>query len=125
MQFTVIPSHATNGWSHWEEHRSNAGHAEPDQGTRDLTSNARALQRNDEGEELAVFMRQQGSNGVRQAGMIEEILEETFEDLEDDDVEELADKEVEKVLWEVTTGQLGQLSGTPSATPQDDGVSPT
>ena len=54
--------------------------------------------------------------------MIEEMLEETFEGLEDDDVEELADKEVEKVLWEVTSGQLGKLSGTPSATPQDEGV---
>ncbi|CAI8058229.1 Charged multivesicular body protein 3 [Geodia barretti] len=62
------------------------------------------------------------SKEMTKAGMIEEILEETFEDLEDDDVEELADKEVEKVLWEVTTGQLGQLSGTPSATPQDDGA---
>ena len=54
--------------------------------------------------------------------MIEEILDEMFEGLEDDDVEELADKEVEKILWEVTSGQLGQLSGTPSATPQDEGV---
>lgn len=56
--------------------------------------------------------------------MIEELLDETFEALEDDDVEELADKEVEKVLWEVTSGQLGQLSETPSATPQE-GVSLT
>ena len=55
--------------------------------------------------------------------MMEEILDETFEGLEDDDVEELADKEVEKVLWEVTSGQLGQLSATPSATPQEEGVS--
>ena len=58
-----------------------------------------------------------------QAGMIEELMDETFESLEEDDVEELADKEVEKVLWEVTSGQLGQLSGTPSATPQEEGVS--
>ena len=50
-------------------------------------------------------------------------MDETFEGLEDDDVEELADKEVEKVLWEVTSGQLGELSGTPTATPQDQGVS--
>ena len=57
--------------------------------------------------------------------MIEELLDETFEGLEDDDLEELADKEVEKVLWEVTSGQLGQLSGTPSAVPQDEGVSPS
>lgn len=54
--------------------------------------------------------------------MIDEILDETFEGLEDDDVEELADKEVEKVLWEVTSGQLGELSHAPSATPQEDGV---
>lgn len=54
--------------------------------------------------------------------MIDEMLEETFEGLEDDDVEELADKEVEKVLWEVTAGQLGQLTGTPTATPEDEGV---
>lgn len=54
--------------------------------------------------------------------MIEEMLDETFESLEDDDIEELADKEVEKILWEVTSGQIGQLSGTPSATPQDKGV---
>jgi charged multivesicular body protein 3 len=58
----------------------------------------------------------------KQAGMIEELLDETFEGLEDDDLEELADKEVEKVLWEVTSGQLGQLSGTPSAVPQDEGA---
>ena len=58
-----------------------------------------------------------------QAGMIEEMLDETFEGLEDDDLEELADREVEKVLWEVTSGQLGELSGTPSATPQEEGVS--
>ena len=57
-----------------------------------------------------------------QAGMIDELLEETFEGLEDDDVEELADKEVEKILWEVTSGQLGQLTGTPAA-PLEDGVS--
>ena len=37
--------------------------------------------------------------------MIEEMLEDTFEGLEDDDLEELADKEVEKVLFEVTNGE--------------------
>ena len=40
-----------------------------------------------------------------QAGLIEEMLEDTFEGLEDDDLEELADKEVEKVLFEVTNGE--------------------
>lgn len=37
--------------------------------------------------------------------MIDEMLEDTFEGLEDDDLEELADKEVEKVLFEVTNGE--------------------
>ena len=55
---------------------------------------------------------------------MEEMLEETFESLEDDDLEELADKEVEKVLWEVTSGQLGQLSGAPTTSPLKDEVTP-
>lgn len=37
--------------------------------------------------------------------MIDEMLQDTFEGLEDDDLEELADKEVEKVLFEVTNGE--------------------
>ena len=35
---------------------------------------------------------------------MEEMLEDTFESLEDDDLEDLADQEVEKVLHEVTAG---------------------
>ena len=35
---------------------------------------------------------------------MEEMLEDTFEGLEDDDVEDLADQEVEKVLFELTQG---------------------
>lgn len=37
--------------------------------------------------------------------MIEELLEDTFEGLEDDDLEEEADKEVDKVLFEITNGK--------------------
>lgn len=33
------------------------------------------------------------------------MLEDTFEGLEEDDVEEAADAEVEKILWEVTSGE--------------------
>ena len=33
------------------------------------------------------------------------MMEDTFEGLEDDDLEELADTEVEKILWEVTSGE--------------------
>lgn len=39
-----------------------------------------------------------------QAGLLEEMIEDTMEGLEDDDVEDLADEEVEKVLLEITQG---------------------
>ena len=35
---------------------------------------------------------------------MEEMMQDTFEGLEDDDVEDLADVEVEKVLFELTQG---------------------
>ena len=41
-----------------------------------------------------------------QAGIIEEMLEDTFEGLEEDDLEEAAQEEVEKVLFEVTKGTV-------------------
>ena len=40
-----------------------------------------------------------------QAGIIEEMLEDTFEGMEDDDLEEAAQEEVDKVLFEVTKGK--------------------
>lgn len=50
-----------------------------------------------------------------QAGLIDEMLEDTFEGLEDDDLEELADKEVEKVLFEVTNGERRGRRGRKTA----------
>ncbi len=35
---------------------------------------------------------------------MEEMIQDTFEGLEEDDVEDLADEEVEKVLFELTQG---------------------
>ncbi|XP_031555838.1 charged multivesicular body protein 3-like [Actinia tenebrosa] len=48
------------------------------------------------------------SKEMMKAGIIEEMLEDTFEGLEDDDMEEAADAEVEKILFEVTEGALGE-----------------
>merc|ERR1712003_259054 len=48
------------------------------------------------------------SQEMMKAGIIEEMMEETMEGLEDDDMEEAASEEVEKVLWELTKGQLGE-----------------
>ncbi|KAL0276615.1 UNVERIFIED_CONTAM: hypothetical protein PYX00_004154 [Menopon gallinae] len=43
------------------------------------------------------------------AGIIEEMLEETFEGMEDtEEMEEEAQGEVDRILWELTAGQLGK-----------------
>ncbi|KAH7980764.1 hypothetical protein HPB49_019062 [Dermacentor silvarum] len=48
-------------------------------------------------------------NLFTQAGIIEEMLDDTMEGLDDqDDLEEEAQEEVDKVLWELTAGQLGK-----------------
>jgi charged multivesicular body protein 3 len=48
------------------------------------------------------------SREMTKAGIITEMIEETMESLEPEELEEQAAKEVDKVLWEVTEGQLGQ-----------------
>ncbi|CAB3369497.1 charged multivesicular body protein 3 [Cloeon dipterum] len=59
--------------------------------------------------EVAATMREL-SREMMKAGIIEEMLEETFEGLEDqEELEEEAQEEVDKVLWEVTQGQLGKV----------------
>jgi len=58
--------------------------------------------------EVAATMRDLSKEMMR-AGIIEEMLEETMDTLEDqDELEEEAKEEVDKVLWELTAGQLGQ-----------------
>ncbi|KAK8741689.1 hypothetical protein OTU49_002344 [Cherax quadricarinatus] len=47
------------------------------------------------------------SKEMMRAGIIEEMLEDTMEGLEPEELEEEAQKEVDKVLWEITAGQLG------------------
>lgn len=49
------------------------------------------------------------SKEMMKAGILEEMLEDTMEGLEDqDDLEEEADEEVEKVLFDLTAGELGK-----------------
>lgn len=43
-----------------------------------------------------------------QSGIIEEMLDDTMESLDDDELEEEADAEVDKVLFDLTDGKLGQ-----------------
>ena len=58
-------------------------------------------------QEVAQVM-QEMSREMTRAGIIDEMLEETLEDtLGGEDVEEEANEEVDKVLFEITNGQLG------------------
>lgn len=58
--------------------------------------------------EVAATMREM-SKEMMKAGIIEEMLEDTFESMDDqEELEEAAQTEVDKILWEVTAGQLGK-----------------
>lgn len=48
-----------------------------------------------------------------------EMMDETMESLDDneDELEEEAQEEVDKVLWQITDGKLGQASGKVGALP--------
>ncbi|TNM95437.1 charged multivesicular body protein 3 [Takifugu rubripes] len=49
------------------------------------------------------------SKEMMKAGIIEEMLEDTFESMEDgEDMEEAAEEEIDKILFEITAGALGK-----------------
>ncbi|XP_065882999.1 charged multivesicular body protein 3-like [Dysidea avara] len=60
------------------------------------------------------------SKEMTKAGIMEELIEDTFESMEDDDLEEDADSEIEKILFEVTKGQLGGVGDIGTTLPVDD-----
>lgn len=65
--------------------------------------------------EIANVMRDM-SKEMMKAGIIEEMLEETMESVEDtEELEEEAQGEVDKVLWELTEGKLGEAPLPPTA----------
>lgn len=73
--------------------------------------------------EIAQTM-QEMSREMTKAGILEEMIEETMESIEDSDaVEEEAAEEVDKVLWELTDGKLGEAPSVPSATPNEPSTS--
>ena len=53
------------------------------------------------------------SKEMTKAGIMEEMMEDTLEGLEPEGLEEEAEEEVEKVLWELTKGQLGTAPAAP------------
>lgn len=54
-----------------------------------------------------------------QAGIMSEMVDDTMESLDEDneELEEEAQEEVDKVLWQITDGKLGQVSGKVGALP--------
>ncbi|XP_076035732.1 vacuolar protein sorting 24 [Oratosquilla oratoria] len=63
------------------------------------------------------------SREMMKAGIIEEMLEDTFDALEPEELEEEADEEVDKVLWEITAGQLGKTPAmVEDALPEPEGA---
>jgi charged multivesicular body protein 3 len=57
--------------------------------------------------EIMATMREM-SKEMTKAGIMGEMIEETMEALEPEELEEQAAEEVEKVLWEITEGELGK-----------------
>ncbi|XP_077283928.1 vacuolar protein sorting 24 [Arctopsyche grandis] len=65
--------------------------------------------------EVANTMRDM-SKEMMKAGIIEEMLDETMDSLEDtEEMEEEAQSEVDKILWELTQGKLGEAPAPPVA----------
>lgn len=63
--------------------------------------------------EVAQTMRDMSKEMMR-AGIIEEMLDETFESMEDtEEMEDAAQEEIDKVLWELTAGKLGEAPAPP------------
>lgn len=62
--------------------------------------------------EISAVM-QKLSMEMTKAGIMEEMIDDTMEMMEDDDVEEEAEEQVEKVLFEITAGILGQAGAAP------------
>ncbi|XP_014218195.1 charged multivesicular body protein 3 [Copidosoma floridanum] len=67
--------------------------------------------------EVAATMREL-SKEMMKAGIIEEMMDETLDSIEDsEELEDAADEEVDKILWEVTAGQMGKAPDVVTETP--------
>lgn len=58
--------------------------------------------------QLSATMREMSAEMMK-AGIMEEMMDDTLEGLDDDELEDEADEEVDKVLYQLTDGKLGQV----------------
>lgn len=64
--------------------------------------------------EISQTMREM-SMEMTKAGILEEMIDETMESIEDtEELEEEAQTEIDKVLWEVTAGKIGEAPSVPT-----------
>lgn len=57
------------------------------------------------------------SREMAKAGMIQEVITDTFEDLEEEDADEVAQEAVDKLLHEITHGQFGDIGTITNSVP--------
>lgn len=58
---------------------------------------------------------QEMSREMTKAGILEEMIDETMESVEDvEELEEEAQAEIDKVLWEITAGKIGEAPAVPT-----------
>ncbi|BGP31865.1 Vacuolar protein-sorting-associated protein 24 [Rhodotorula toruloides] len=75
--------------------------------------------------QLSGTMREMSAEMMK-AGIMTEMMDDTMETLDeaDEELEEEAQEEVDKVLWQITDGKLGQASGKVGELPQTTGPTP-
>ncbi|SCV71176.1 BQ2448_2764 [Microbotryum intermedium] len=75
--------------------------------------------------QLSATMRAMSQEMIK-AGIMAEMMDDTLDamDEDEDELEEEAQEEVDKVLWQITDGKLGQANGKVGALPQKTGPTP-
>jgi charged multivesicular body protein 3 len=72
---------------------------------------------NDEGRLNLCLASHKSDTLTPQSGIMEEMMEETLDSVDDDELEDEADAEVDKVLFELTDGKLGQAGAVGAELP--------
>ncbi|KAK0054642.1 charged multivesicular body protein 3 [Biomphalaria pfeifferi] len=72
--------------------------------------------------EIQATMREM-SKEMMKAGIIEEMMDDAMETLDDEDLEDEADEEVDRVLYEITAGELGKApAAVEDSLPETEGA---
>ncbi len=110
----------SDGESHWvstEIDRDYEALKSARQATADQSNDARDEHGDDEGE-IALYVMTDIINVLSmKAGILEEMMDDTLAVEDDEELEEEADAEVDKVLFDITNGKLGQAGSVQTELP--------